>query len=63
MHSWSETGAARMNDTINFLKNVALLGAALMFAAIPRPWAASVDAGAKRTHEPVPMAPRTAARG
>lgn len=42
---WSESGAERLNDTINFTKNVALLGSALMLAAIPRPWAASVDAG------------------
>jgi len=35
---WAETGAARMQDTINFGKNVGLLGAILMLAAIPEPW-------------------------
>ncbi len=29
---------ARMADQINFMKNVALLGAALAMAAIPQPW-------------------------
>lgn len=29
---------ARMNDMIHFTKNVGLLGSALMFLAIPRPW-------------------------
>jgi putative oxidoreductase len=45
---WSESGAERMNDTVNFMKNIALLGSALMLAAIPRPWVASVEAGASR---------------
>jgi len=49
---WSESGAERLNDTVNFAKNMALLGAALMFAAIPRPWAASVGARAKEPAEP-----------
>lgn len=40
---WSEAGAARMNDMINFTKNIALMASALMFAAIPRPWPASVE--------------------
>ncbi len=40
MHSfWKLTDPmARMNDQINFMKNVALLGAALAMAAIPQPW-------------------------
>jgi len=46
---WSEIGPERLNDTVNFAKNMALLGAALMFAAIPRPWVASV--GASRATE------------
>jgi uncharacterized membrane protein YphA (DoxX/SURF4 family) len=29
---------ARMNEMINFMKNMALLGAVLMFHAIPKPW-------------------------
>jgi putative oxidoreductase len=28
----------RMNERINFTKNLALLGSTLMFLAIPRPW-------------------------
>ncbi len=56
---WSESGAERLNDLVNFTKNVALLGSALMLAAIPRPWAASVDAGSERGEQPpVEMAAR-----
>jgi putative oxidoreductase len=44
MHNfWAETGDARMMDMINFTKNMALVGATLMFVAVPRPWPASVD--------------------
>lgn len=32
----------RMGEMVNFTKNVALLGSALMFAAIPRPWPFSI---------------------
>ncbi|HXU62583.1 MAG TPA: DoxX family protein [Polyangia bacterium] len=40
---WSDTNAAlRMSDTINFTKNMGLLGSALMFLAIPEPWPYSV---------------------
>lgn len=39
---WAETGEARANDLINFTKNMALVGALLMFYAIPRPWPFSV---------------------
>lgn len=39
MHNfWSEEGEARMNDMINFMKNMALAAALLMFYAIPQPW-------------------------
>jgi len=31
-----------MNDMINFTKNMALVGAALMFYGIPKPWPKSV---------------------
>jgi len=34
----------RMNEMINFSKNVALIGAALMMLELPEPWPASVDA-------------------
>ncbi len=65
MHGfWQETGAARSADMINFTKNIALLGAAWMFAAIPRPWAAGVEA-VHRTDD-VPVAnypPRRTATG
>ena len=44
MHNfWAEAGAERMNDTINFLKNFALVGATLMLVAIPQPWPYSVE--------------------
>lgn len=33
----------KMGEMINFMKNMALLGALLMFAAIPRPWPLSVE--------------------
>ena len=40
---WSDTNPAqRMSDTINFTKNMGLLGSALMFLAIPEPWPYSV---------------------
>jgi putative oxidoreductase len=44
MHAfWTDTNAAaRMADTINFTKNMALLGSSLMFLAIPKPWPYSV---------------------
>jgi uncharacterized membrane protein YphA (DoxX/SURF4 family) len=45
MHNfWAETGAARTNDFVNFTKNMALVGGALMFVAIPQPWPYSVGA-------------------
>jgi uncharacterized membrane protein YphA (DoxX/SURF4 family) len=44
MHNyWAATDdTTRMNDFINFTKNVALAGGALMALAIPEPWAYSV---------------------
>ena len=44
MHNyWSATDdTTRMNDFINFTKNIALAGGALMALAIPEPWAYSV---------------------
>ena len=33
----------KMGDRVNFLKNMALLGAVLMFLAIPQPWPLSVS--------------------
>jgi uncharacterized membrane protein YphA (DoxX/SURF4 family) len=39
---WAEEGEARMADTINFTKNMALVGALLAFLAIPEPWPYSV---------------------
>jgi len=32
----------KMGEMVNFMKNIALLGAVLMFLAIPRPWPFSV---------------------
>lgn len=44
MHDfWAETGQQRAADMVNFLKNVALLGSALMFLGIRRPWPLSLD--------------------
>jgi uncharacterized membrane protein YphA (DoxX/SURF4 family) len=43
MHNfWAVGPEQKQHDLINFMKNVALLGASLMFLAIPRPWAFSV---------------------
>ncbi len=43
MHSfWNDTDpVARMSNEVNFKKNMALLGAAVMLLAIPLPWAVS----------------------
>ena len=35
---WEEQDMAKMSDQVNFYKNLALLGAALMLLAIPVPW-------------------------
>jgi putative oxidoreductase len=44
MHAfWADTDPmTKRNNRTNFLKNVALAGAALMFLAIPQPWALSL---------------------
>lgn len=44
MHNyWKDTDPmGRINNQVNFLKNVALLGAAWMMLAIPQPWAMSI---------------------
>jgi putative oxidoreductase len=44
MHNyWTATDPnARLADSINFQKNVALLGAALVMLAVPRPWPYSI---------------------
>jgi len=41
MHDfWTQAAAnARLADSINFQENMALLGAALVMLAVPRPWA------------------------
>jgi putative oxidoreductase len=42
-HYWTDTDpAARQANQIHFMKNVALLGGALMLSAIPEPWGWSV---------------------
>jgi putative oxidoreductase len=45
MHAfWADRNPMmRMNDVINFGKNVGLLGAVLMLAAVPQPWSYSVE--------------------
>ena len=45
---WSMTGQAAQAEIINFIKNMALLGSALCFAALPRPWPMSVDLKLKK---------------
>jgi len=48
---WDEQDPkARQAETINFMKNMALVGAALTMMAIDEPWPASVDA-ARRDEE------------
>ena len=44
MHNfWAATDPnARLADSINFQKNMALLGAALVMLALPRPWPMSI---------------------
>ena len=39
----AEDPQARMNETIHFMKNMAIAGAALMLMQVPEPWPASVD--------------------
>ena len=44
MHNfWDLSGAARVNEMVNFMKNIALAGATLMMVAIPQPWPYSVE--------------------
>ena len=39
MHNfWAAGPQQKQNELVNFMKNVALLGATLMFLAIPQPW-------------------------
>ena len=43
MHAfWKEEGQARMMDQVQFMKNLAILGAILMLLAIPTPWPMSL---------------------
>jgi len=44
MHNfWAvQEQTAKMSEMVNFMKNMALLGSALMFLAIPEPWAFSL---------------------
>jgi len=43
MHAfWAQEGAARASNLVNFTKNMGLLGSALMFLFIPRPWPLSL---------------------
>ena len=44
MHNfWAFEGMQRMIEMRGFMSNLALLGSALMFLAIPRAWAFSLD--------------------
>ena len=43
MHAfWKEEGQTRMMEQIQFMKNLAILGAVLMLLAVPTPWAMSL---------------------
>ena len=43
MHNfWAAGPEHKQAELVNFMKNVALLGATLMFLAIPRPWPLSI---------------------
>lgn len=42
---WSAEGDQKMPEMINFMRNMALSGAALMFLNIPTPWALSLAFG------------------
>jgi uncharacterized membrane protein YphA (DoxX/SURF4 family) len=50
MHAfWKiDDAQTRTGERVNFLKNMALLGAAAFAAALPEPWPASADAVARR---------------
>jgi len=58
MHAFWAEKAAQMKQMqmINFTKNMGLLGSALMFLGIPRPWPYSVE-----SREPVPPGRRVPA--
>ena len=47
MHSYWKVDDAQMKqiDMINFTKNMALIGALLMFLLLPRPWPMSLGIG------------------
>jgi uncharacterized membrane protein YphA (DoxX/SURF4 family) len=53
MHAfWADSDpAARQSDLINFTKNCALAGSALMFLAIPEPWPLSLHVPRRRHAE------------
>jgi len=43
MHDfWNESAEQRMNDMINFTKNMALAGGAIALMGVEEPWPASV---------------------
>ena len=44
MHNfWAVPAEQKMMEAVQFSKNLALLGSALMFLKIPRPWSLSLD--------------------
>ncbi len=60
MHDfWNMEGARRQANMQSFMGNAAMLGSALMFLAIPRPWAFNLErlAGALTRHAPAPASP------
>ncbi len=54
MHNfWAETSPqGRLLQMLNFTKNMAIMASSLMFLAIPRPWAYSLEARMRRRAPP-----------
>jgi uncharacterized membrane protein YphA (DoxX/SURF4 family) len=51
MHDfWNQQGVQQASEIRSFLSNVGLLGSALIFLAVPRPWAIGLDGWLARAH-------------
>ena len=60
MHNfWTMKDLARTIELASFMKNMGLMGSALMFLSIPQPWALSLEARAF-SHNPQGMDKQTA---
>jgi putative oxidoreductase len=61
MHNfWALTGLEQILELHNFQGNVIMLGSAVMFLGIPRPWPYSVDKWLKSTRTAATESPATA---